>query len=203
MNELVNDLPCGVLVLDEVGSIVHLNTTAEQELGYAPGQLVGKSISTILTIASRLFYQTHAHPLIQLNGKANELALTLLTQAGERIPVLLNATRKIQEGQVLIYCAYFSLASRHQFETELIEARKLAEQAGQAVQESEAKYKTLTRELEIRVNERTNELTIANQNLTYLNTDLAPVERKPSAVCLHCQPRLAGGRCAKFSRSAA
>lgn len=172
MDELTDNLPCGVLVLDDVGAIVRINATAEQQLGYTSEQLVGKSIRTILTIASRLFYQTHAHPLIQLSNRADEIALTLLTQSGERIPVLLNAIRKTDSSSRLTYCAYFSLAQRHQFEEELILARKAAEQAQQDVQQSEAMYRLLAAELEQRVAARTAELSIANNTLSYLNTDL-------------------------------
>lgn len=172
MDDLVNQLPCGVFLLNEDGLIRQINATAERHLGYAPGELTGQPISRVLTIASRLFYQTHLYPLINLHGRADEVAMTLLTRNGERLPVLLNALRQHHDGYWLISCAYLPVAQRHHFEAELIQARKAAEQARLAVEESEAKYRALATELEVRVDERTAELSTANQNLHYLNADL-------------------------------
>ena len=170
MDDLVNQLPCGVILFDEAGIITEINTTAEQHLGYAPAELAGKPFSQVLTVASRIFYQTHFYPLLDFNGRVDEVVLTLVGQTSQRIPILLNAVR--QEGQNVTCCAYLPLGQRHTFETELIEARKVAEQARIAVQESEARYRALASDLEARVTERTQELSVANTNLNYLNEDL-------------------------------
>ncbi|QJW92370.1 hypothetical protein HNV11_15835 [Spirosoma taeanense] len=119
-----------------------------------------------------MFYQTHFYPLLNLNGRVDEVVLTLLGRTNQRIPILLNAVSQPQEGHLLTLCAYLPLGQRHNFETELIQARKAAEQARSAVQESEARYRALAAELEERVAERTKELSVANTNLHYLNADL-------------------------------
>ena len=172
MEDLVNQLPCGVVRIREDSSIICINSTAEQHLGYAPSELLGKHISLILTKASLLFYQNNFYPLVNHNGRADEVALTLLTRQGEQIPVLLNAVAQKCENVWEIYCAYLPIGQRQSYETELIQARKLAEQARFAVERSEAKYKALATALEIRVAERTQELLVANTGLTDLNAEL-------------------------------
>jgi PAS domain S-box-containing protein len=170
MDDLVNQLPCGVVLINEAGLIIKINATAGQQLGYEPDELVGQSISKILTVAGRLFYQTHFYPLINLHGRVEEVALTLLTRTGDRIPILLNAVRQSSDG--LICCAYLSVGHRHAYEAELIQARKAAEQARLAVEESEARYRTLSADLEHLVQERTHELEAANEEYAAINEEL-------------------------------
>ncbi len=172
MDGMMNQLPCGVVLIDEAGHIAVINTTAEQQLAYEAGALVGQPFSQVLTIASRMLYQTHIYPLINLHGRTEEVILTMLTRTGERIPVLFNAVRQLREGHWLIYGVYLPLGQRHHYEAELIQARQTAEEAKRAVEASEAKYRALATELEARVVERTNELETANSDLTQLNADL-------------------------------
>ncbi len=171
-NDLINQLPGGVVVINEAGLITTINATAEQHLGYASGELTEQPFSRLLTVAGRLFYQTHFYPLVNLHGRVDEAALTLMSRTGKRVPILLNALRQQQDDGWYIYCVYLPLVQRHHFETELIQARKAAEQAQIAVQEREAQYRALATQLEERVLERTNELTQANTQLTHLNADL-------------------------------
>jgi signal transduction histidine kinase len=171
-NDLINQLPGGVVLINEAGLITMINSTAEQHLGYASGQLIEQSFSRLLTVAGRLFYQTHFYPLVNLHGRVDEVSLTLVSRTGKRVPVLLNALRQQQDDGWHIYCVYLPLIQRHHFETELIQARKAAEQAQIAVQERETQYRSLATQLEERVLERTNELTQANAQLIHLNADL-------------------------------
>lgn len=165
MDNLVDNLPCGVILLDEASLIAQINTTAARQLGYTPAELIEKPFNTIITVASRLFVQTHLYPLVNLHGQVNEIALTLLTRTGGRIPVLLNAIREPLADGWQINCVYMALSQRHLYEAELIQARKDAEQA-------QEQYRALAAELEERVKERTRELQVANTTLSYLNTDL-------------------------------
>ncbi|GAB4019435.1 hypothetical protein GCM10028808_57190 [Spirosoma migulaei] len=172
MDHLVNQLPCGVVLIDEDGLIFQINATTEQQLGYRAAELLGQSVRKILSTASWLFYQTHFYPLLTLHHRVDEMALSLLTKTGERIPVLLNAIFQPQGDQMHIHCVYFPISQRHQYEAELIQARKDAEQARIAVERSEAKYRALSAELEIRIQERTHELQVANSDLNQVNQEL-------------------------------
>jgi sigma-B regulation protein RsbU (phosphoserine phosphatase) len=123
-------LPVGVLVLNADSDIVFLNQFGYDLLGYEPGLLTGKPVNSVLTVASRVYFQTHLYPLITLGQVANELYLTLRTQQHVKIPTLLNARWQEQpDGQGLIYIGFIPVYQRHQFEKELLLAKKEAEQA--------------------------------------------------------------------------
>ena len=172
MDDSVNQLPCGIIRINEDSLIININPTAGQHVGYAPSELLGKHISQILTKASFLFYHNNFYPLVNHTGRADEVALTLLTRQGEQIPILLNAVGRQDDNGWEMYCAYLPIGQRQSYETELIQARKSAEQARFAVERSEAKYRSLATALEIRVAERTQELLVANTDLSDLNAEL-------------------------------
>ena len=166
----LNQLPVGVVLIDEGGTITSINTWAGDQLGYIPGELQGQPLSQILTLASRMLYQTHVYPLVMLNGRVDEVVLILLTRMGQRIPVLFNASRLLEPG--LIYGVYLPLGQRHHYEAELIQARQRAEAAQFALQQREAQYRALAAELEVRVEQRTRELQAANAEMLTANQDL-------------------------------
>lgn len=172
MDAPLNQLPCGVVLIDEAGNIMTINATAEQHLAYATGELTGRPFSKLLTPAGQMLYQSHIYPLISLHGRIDEAVLTLVTQTDTRILVLFNAIRRFQDGQWVIYGVYLPLNQRHSYEAELIQARQSADQARLAAEESESRYRTLAADLEARVVERTNELETANADLHRLNMDL-------------------------------
>ena len=70
-------LPCGVLRFDDRGTVVAANATLHDMLGYAPGEIEGRHVERLLTVAGRIFYQTHLFPLLRLHGAAREIFLLL------------------------------------------------------------------------------------------------------------------------------
>lgn len=129
MSSLVSLLPGGVLVLNDEHQLVVVNPFTELLLGYEPGELSGRRVDTLLTVSGRIYYQTHIYPLLTLGGVANELYLTLKTRQGGRVPVLLNACRIEQDGQLCSYLLFIPVYGRQQYEQELLVARKTAEEA--------------------------------------------------------------------------
>ena len=59
MDDLTDVIPSGVLVFDDRGIILSVNRTLAEMLRYQPGDLEGKNIDIILSLASRIFYNTH------------------------------------------------------------------------------------------------------------------------------------------------
>ena len=80
--ELLDTLPCGVVSFTDDGRIVYANATLATLLGYEPGELAGRHVETLLTVAGRIFYQTHFFPLLRLHGKAEEVFLLLRKNDG-------------------------------------------------------------------------------------------------------------------------
>jgi phosphoserine phosphatase RsbU/P len=128
-DDFLNTAPCGFLVFSDEGSIVTVNDTLLHLLHYKREELVGRSIESILTLANRIFYQTHLFPLIRLHSKADEIFLTLLTADSEEVHVLLNACRKIQDEAAYNHCILVPVQQRRKYENELLLAKKAAEEA--------------------------------------------------------------------------
>ncbi len=129
MQEITPQIPCGVLVLNADSHIVSINPFACALLEYEASELVGKRIDRLLTIPSRIYFQTHIYPLITLRKAASELYLSVLTRQRIQIPVLLNAVSREQEGASVTCLAFIPVYQRRLFEQELINAKKAAEEA--------------------------------------------------------------------------
>jgi signal transduction histidine kinase len=98
-------------------------------LGYDAAELVTHHIDRILTAGTRIFYQTHWFPLLRLQGCANEIFLMLVSKAGEEIGVLTNAVRAQRSGAVAYDCVLLRVQERQRYESELLRAKRTAEQA--------------------------------------------------------------------------
>lgn len=164
MEDLVNLLPCGVLVFDDGGKILETNETLRQWLGFGQHDLEDKNIDTILTLASRIFYNTHFFPLIKLHSRAEEIFLTLLTQAKDDVPVLSNTVRREHGNKVLNICTFIRVFQRKKYEEEILQARRAAEDA---LKENEA-LQSLSKKLEMRTQELDQQL----QRMVAINEDI-------------------------------
>jgi sigma-B regulation protein RsbU (phosphoserine phosphatase) len=127
--EYLNTAPCGFLVFSDEGTIMTVNDTLLDMLQYERESLIGHSIERILTLANRIFYQTHLFPLITLHGKAEEIFITLLSSDKREIHVLLNAKRKTQDDIITNHCILIPVQQRRKYEHELLHAKKAAEEA--------------------------------------------------------------------------
>jgi signal transduction histidine kinase len=136
--------PCGLLLTDDAGLILRANATLCRWLGYASAALVGKvRIQDRLPVGTRLFYQTHCAPLLQVQGSVTQLQVELRDSAGQRMPVLVNIVRRTVDGATFDEWALFAVNERRSYERELLAARKSAEQALEARLEAEAQLRAL------------------------------------------------------------
>ena len=129
LDSLLDEAPCGYFGFADDGSLRLLNAGLYKRLGYDPGTLEGKNVEQICTLPTRIFFQTHFFPLIKMQGHAEEIFITLLSQSGEHIAVLLNAKRMEWKGSTITTCACIEVPNRKKFEDELVAARKAAEKA--------------------------------------------------------------------------
>ena len=127
--ELWDRAPCGLVVLNEDGTIVAANSTLTDMLDIAGADLPGRSVEAMLTIPARIFYQTHFFPLVKLHGHAEEIFLTLRTRSGSGVPVLANAVWRDRDGGGQIHCAFMRIREREKYEEELLRTKKAAELA--------------------------------------------------------------------------
>ncbi|RYZ51641.1 MAG: PAS domain-containing sensor histidine kinase [Sphingobacteriales bacterium] len=129
MDELLADAPCGFLICNDEGFITEANNTIGRMLSMAPSELRTMKFEALLTIAGRIFYQTHLFPLMRLHGKAEEIFLTLRNAEKQDIPVLVNAVRKEKDNEAQYHMVLLPVYERKKFEQELLQARKAAEDA--------------------------------------------------------------------------
>jgi sigma-B regulation protein RsbU (phosphoserine phosphatase) len=139
--DLYQNAPCGYLSLYPDGRISRVNATFAKWIGFAPEELLGKRFHELLNIAGRIFYETHFAPLLRMQGFFNEVALDMTTQAGGRLPVLVNAAeRRGDDGShISTRLTIFNATDRRRYERELVEARAAAEAAKKEVEALHAK----------------------------------------------------------------
>ncbi|WEF32351.1 hybrid sensor histidine kinase/response regulator [Pseudoduganella chitinolytica] len=126
--------PCGLLSADGRGLIVRANETFCHWLGYRRDELEGtKRFIDLLPMGARLFHQTHWLPLLQMQGSIAEVQLDLVHRDGRRIPMLLNALRRDQDGVQMDDIGAMVASDRKKYERELLDARQRARtlEAGQ------------------------------------------------------------------------
>ena len=132
MDELLDRAPCGFFSVDDSGRLLVANETLCRLVQAEPGSLQGPHVDSLLTGASRIFYQTHVFPMIKLEGEAVEVHLALRRADGTDVPVMLNAVRRPEGQPPRCDCVVLPMRQRQQFEAELIAARRAAEAASRA-----------------------------------------------------------------------
>ncbi|GAB2672401.1 SpoIIE family protein phosphatase [Thalassiella azotivora] len=139
--------PCGHLRTGTDGLVVDVNTTFLEWTGWTRDELVGRMrLVDLLTPGGRIYHETHYAPLLRLQGTVREIALTLRTAGGGRLPVLLSS-RVVPVGRAdsptsahdrdagrgddghVVLTSVFSAADRRAFEQELVASRRHAERA--------------------------------------------------------------------------
>lgn len=130
--QLYERAPCGFLSTTPDGVIVKANATFRTWVGRDAGELVGKLLFVdLLTPGGRIYHETHYAPALRMQGAVREIALDLLRPDGRRLPVLVSATldRDDQGEPRVIRIAVFDATDRRHYERELVQAKKVAEEA--------------------------------------------------------------------------
>jgi PAS domain S-box-containing protein len=143
----LDDAPCGVLSFGDDGVLVAVNEAAATLLGHARSAMIGQSFERYLPVASRLFLHSYVIPVLTLRGKAEEISISLRPATGDDVPVLLNAVRREHQGRFLITFAFLAMHRRHLYESELLAAKKAAEEAVRAEQEAMTRIKDIQTQL--------------------------------------------------------
>jgi sigma-B regulation protein RsbU (phosphoserine phosphatase) len=129
--DLFESAACGLLRTTGDGTIVHVNAMMASWCGRPAAELCGNRFTSILTVGSRLFHQTHWMPLLQMQGSVSEVQFEVLHRDGRAIPMLVNAVaRRGAPGEAIdrIDIAALVAADRRKYERELLFARRRAEE---------------------------------------------------------------------------
>ena len=132
MDSLLNTAPCGFFRFRDDGMIVEVNQTLADMLGCAREELEGVHVEKMLPPGGRIFYHTYLLPLLKMEGGADEIFVALRGKSGDEVPVLLNAARREREEDPVNDCVCMRMIRRHEYEDQLLEARRLAEASSAA-----------------------------------------------------------------------
>lgn len=160
MEDLYEHAPCGYLSLRPDGCIVKANATFSGWIGFTQAQLLGKKLHDLLTVAGRIFFETHFAPLLRMQGFFNEVAFDFIANDGTKIPVLANAMERRDDQGNLIFTriTIFKATDRRRYERELLDARAAAEAA-------KRELKALNATLETRIRHAVEERLAAEESL--------------------------------------
>ena len=136
--DLYEHAPCGYVSTDPGGTILRLNQTLLDWLGYARSDLVRqRRLQDLFTAGGRIFHETHVAPLLRMQGSVRSIAVDIARANGSPLPVLLHSDLKRNAAgePVLIRTTLFDASDRKEYERELVRARKKAEAADRAKSE--------------------------------------------------------------------
>ncbi|MCM3412343.1 SpoIIE family protein phosphatase [Metabacillus litoralis] len=149
METNVNNIPGGYLTLSPNFKILSVNQTLLQFIHYDSEQLIGQSIRSILSKSAQAFFQFAFYPLIIQNKRVNEMFLELMSHTGEEIPVLMYATKE----NGIITCMFVPNKKRNEYENQLLEAKRIAEERLVEKEKMNADLKKVLLKLEEKQNE--------------------------------------------------
>ena len=130
--DLYEHAPCGYLSAYPDGVLVRVNQTFLDWTGYRREELLGgKRFTDLLTVGGRIYHETHFAPLLRMQHRVRSIALDMVRADGTSLPVLVNAhLRTDGDGRPLaVRTTVFDASDRRAYETELLAARRRAEQA--------------------------------------------------------------------------
>ena len=131
VEDLYEHAPCGYLSTLPDGTIVRVNQTLVDWTGYTRHFLTaGTRFQSLLTIGSKIYWETHFAPLLQMQGAASEIAFEMVGADRRTMPILANATQKRDAAGAPIFnrITVFDATDRRRYERELLIARRRAEQ---------------------------------------------------------------------------
>ncbi|KLT65277.1 hypothetical protein AB669_13605 [Pedobacter sp. BMA] len=105
LEEFLDHSLSGHVFTSSRGEIINVNAKVVEWLGLSREQLIGKKITSLLAVGSRIFYETHLSPLLKLKGYFEEISAELLLADGSKMQVLINGyTRNDDTGNEVVVC---------------------------------------------------------------------------------------------------
>ncbi|MEO8164573.1 MAG: histidine kinase dimerization/phospho-acceptor domain-containing protein, partial [Betaproteobacteria bacterium] len=129
MDPLLDFAPCGFLSVADDGHVEAANATLAAMLHTSASALVDRHIDQLFRPPSRIYYQTHVFPILKLQGRIEEVYVSLQDATGGEVPVLLNAARTERQGHFVSDWVVVPMRRRNEYENAILKARNLAEDA--------------------------------------------------------------------------
>jgi two-component system OmpR family sensor kinase len=119
--------PCGFLVTDPAGMVLHANETLRRWLGDGEDTAVaGVRLASLLTPAGALYHDTMLMPRLLVGGEVREAAVDLLGRRRTPLPVFLSARRSpAASGRAdTILMTLVDATERRRYEADLLQATR-------------------------------------------------------------------------------
>lgn len=125
---LFDEAACGLARTTGDGVFLNVNRRFCDWVGYSAQELCGTTkLQDLLTMGGRIFHQTHWHPLLQMQGSVSEVKLEIVHRDGHTLPMLIDAIRRITDGEVVHDVAFYVVRDRDKYEREILQSRKKLE----------------------------------------------------------------------------
>ncbi|MDT5204008.1 MAG: phosphoserine phosphatase RsbU/P [Mycobacterium sp.] len=134
--DLYQNAPCGYLVAAPDRSIIDVNATLLSWLGYERNTLISRPFTDLLAVGSRIHFETHFAPLLQLQGQLAGVTVDLVAADGSRLPVFVTANIKSDTDglPILVRITFHDAGIRRSYERELLDERQRVERERARVQ---------------------------------------------------------------------
>ncbi len=124
----LQNVPCGIFLLDQDLLLLDANQTLYELLGLAPESVLGRALDDFLVPAFRLLFHMQAMIMLHANGRVEEIFLNLAGEHQRAIPVLFNAVRLRESSATVFQCVVMRVNERKRLEDELFNIKKAVEQ---------------------------------------------------------------------------
>lgn len=121
--------PFGYIALDSSGLIIDANATFLTWFGYDREEWIYTNIEESLSVSSKLIFHSFFFLQLQLNGRVDEIHLTIKAKCGADIPILLMGYREEFDSKETIHCIAVKMTKRYHYERELRDIKAKLEEA--------------------------------------------------------------------------
>ena len=120
---------CGFIIADPQGFILRANKKIAGWLNHTTDELKGKRFIDVLSVGSKIYYETHLRPLLRIQGFFDEVVLELSGNTEQKLQVIINAFERRNQNDQLCFLRYTILkgSDRLQYEKNLQNAKAIAE----------------------------------------------------------------------------
>ena len=135
--DLYENAPCGYLSMQLNGRIFKANATLARWMGQPAEKLASMRFQDLLTIGTRILYETSYAPLLSMHGAYDEISLDLRTADGTSLAVFASGrVKKDEAGQPhFVRVALFKAVDRRRYEREIVDARERSQTLERVTQE--------------------------------------------------------------------
>ncbi len=122
--------PCYFFSFSVDGYLTQINQMMLDHLEYSEEEVIGSlRFENLLTGGSRIFYKTHFSPMLMMQGKVDEMFLSLNSKSGIEYPVLMNMVLSNNAQVPTVQAVGLHMAKRNKYEKGILEAKQAAEKA--------------------------------------------------------------------------